>query len=56
MEKEDAMLSTFLKVLGALTLLGSGDAKDACLITLLLKVLPVLLLMIAVIALATCNH
>ncbi len=34
------MLTTFLIVLGILTLLGAGTAEDACVITLLLKILP----------------
>ena len=37
------MLTTFLIVLGILALFGAGNAKDACAITLLLKVLPFLI-------------
>lgn len=36
------MLTTFLIVLGILALFGAGNAKDACAITLLLKILPFL--------------
>lgn len=36
------MLTTFLIVLCILALFGVGDAGDACAITLLLKVVPIL--------------
>lgn len=52
------MITTFLIVLGVLALLGGGhaDVGDACLITLLLKVLPGLLIVGGILALTMCSH
>lgn len=50
------MLATFLIVLGILTLFGSGDAGDACLIVILLKLLPILLIIAGVLGLAMCSN
>lgn len=50
------MLTTFLIVLGILTLLGAGGAEDACLITLLIKVIPFLLILGGIFVLMTCSH
>lgn len=50
------MLATFLIILGVLALLGgTADIGDACLITLLLKILPVILLAAGILALAMCS-
>ena len=49
------MLITFLIVLGILVLFGAGDAEDACLITLLLKALPVLIIVGVIVSLAFCG-
>lgn len=48
------MFTTFLIVLGILTLCGWGTPSDACAITLLLKVLPTVLLFIAAIVYILC--
>ncbi|MGM9983651.1 MAG: hypothetical protein ACI38O_03075 [Fibrobacter intestinalis] len=50
------MLTTFLIVLGVLTLFGLGTAKDACAITLLLKILPFLLLVAIFLMIAFCSR
>lgn len=50
------MLSAFLIALGILALFGAGDAGDACLITLLLKVLPGLMIIVGILMLVTCSH
>ena len=50
------MLATFLIVLGVLALLGGkADIGDACLITLLLKVLPIILLAAGILTFAMCS-
>ena len=49
------MLTTFLIVLGVLALFGVGSAGAACLITLLLKVLPFLIIVGIVASLAFCG-
>jgi len=49
------MLVTFLIVLGILALLGAGDAGDACAITLLLKVLPILIFVGIFVLLMFCS-
>jgi hypothetical protein len=49
------MLVTFLIVLGILALFGAGDAGDACAITLLLKVLPILIFVGIAVSLAFCG-
>ena len=49
------MLVTFLIILGILALFGLGDAGDACAITLLLKVLPLLIFVGIVASLAFCG-
>lgn len=52
------MITTFLIVLGVLALLGGGsaDVGDACLITLLLKILPLLLIFGGILTLVMCSH
>ena len=49
------MLTTFLIVLGILALFGAGNAKDACAITLLLKIVPFLLIAGIFLLLAFCG-
>lgn len=49
------MLTTFLIVLGILVLFGLGGAGDACLITLLLKILPFLIIVGIVASLMFCG-
>ncbi|SHI81717.1 hypothetical protein [Fibrobacter sp. UWP2] len=49
------MLVTFLIVLGILALFGAGDAGDACAITLLLKVLPILIFVGIFVFLTFCS-
>ena len=49
------MLTTFLIVLGLLALFGAGDVGDACLITLLLKILPFLIIVGIVASLMFCS-
>ncbi len=55
-DKEQAMISAFLIVLGILTLFGAGDAGDACLIVILLKLLPIILIAIGLLTLVMCSH
>ena len=50
------MISAFLIVLGILTLFGTGDVCDACLIVILLKLLPVILIAIGLLTLVMCSH
>lgn len=52
------MITTFLIVLGVLALLGGGhaDVGDACLVTLLLKLLPLLLIVAGILGLAMCSN
>lgn len=49
------MISTFLIIFGVLALLGAGSAGGACLITLLLKVFPGIMILIGIVMLATCS-
>ncbi len=49
------MLTTFLIVLGILTLLGAGTAEDACAITLLLKILPILIVFVVIVFIVICK-
>ena len=53
--KRGFMLTTFLIVLGILVLFGLGGAGDACLITLLLKILPFLIIVGIVASLMFCG-
>lgn len=55
-DKELSMISTFLIILGIMALFGSGDADDACFITLLLKVFPGLMILAGLLMLETCSH
>ena len=49
------MLVTFLIVLALVVIFGSGRIEDACAITLLLKILPIIILILVVCMILFCH-